>query len=88
MNREPGPVVGVAGFVASLSLAEVNTLVALCVGLCTLGFVITRWAHFVASRGGFRSLFSVRQSSPVPVVQRCVDCPAEMRERRERDPLD
>ena len=58
MKGEPGIAVGTLGFVASLSLGDVNTIVAIAVGLATLAFVITRWFHFIASRGGLRWVFA------------------------------
>lgn len=54
---DPTAAIGTAGFVATLSLAEINNLVSVLVGLATLGFVVTRWVSFVHTRGGFRAVF-------------------------------
>ena len=81
MDREPGIYIGAGGFLATVTLADLNALVAVLVGLATLGFVITRWAFFVQSRGGFASLFV----SPSQAAQRSDDSQSR---RPPPDPLD
>lgn len=61
---DPTAAIGTAGFVATLSLAEINNLVSVLVGLATLGFVVTRWLDFVHTRGGFRALFFSNSKRP------------------------
>jgi hypothetical protein len=67
------PITGALGFVATLTLGEVNALVGILVGLATLGFILTRWLYHVKARGGYASLFA--PASP-PVARPCPDCPA------------
>lgn len=66
LKFDPTAFVGTAGFFATLTLAEINTLVSVFVGVATLGFVVTKWVLLVRSRGGFRGIFFA-QPQPIPV---------------------
>lgn len=44
MPRDLTPAAGFAGIFASLTLTQVNEIISLCVGLATLGYVVTKWA--------------------------------------------
>lgn len=63
---DPTAAIGTAGFVATLSLAEINNVVSILVGVATLGFVVTRWLSFVHTRGGLRTVFLGRDNKRPP----------------------
>lgn len=69
-RHEPGIPVGALGFVAALSLEQINTFVSLLVGLTTLVFVATRWIFFVNTRGGWRAILAPRPPAPGPQESR------------------
>jgi len=66
-RADPTTLVGTAGFFATLTLAEINSLVSVLVGVATLGFMVTKWLLLVRSRGGFQAVFC---PTPAPTVLR------------------
>ncbi len=69
---------GGLGFIATLTLPEINAAVSVLVGLATLGFILTRWVLFVKKSGGLRALlFAPSSPRPAPAVRRCEDCPQD-----------
>ena len=73
-------IAGTSGFIATLALPEINTIVSVLVGVATLVFIVTRWIIFVKTYGGFRRLFSLAPDRPLPShrAHRCDDCPVGM----------
>lgn len=68
LRADPTTLIGTAGFFATLTLAEINSLVSILVGVATLGFMVTKWALLVRSRGGFRAVL-FPSADPTPVRQ-------------------
>jgi hypothetical protein len=59
------PLIGLLGFVGSISLDRIDAVVSILVGLTTLTYVVTKWVVVIRKYGGFCRVCPLRLSSPL-----------------------